>query len=235
MLDKYNVEKCKLIDVVYKVFVSDDLVLVDFVSVFYDWGVVEDIVGYFVEELIGFVCDVWQDFQNYDFGIYWVSIIDFKFRVKGDKVKNLMVVEVVNDNMLFLVDLVMDELQDSKLEVYLVLYLIFIVEWDDDGKLIFVIVWKKLLKCKDWQESVIYIYVICFDNLIYCEVLQVYFDKVLINVCVVVNDFKLMQECLGEVIDIYKIIEIFGSSDELWEVIYFLEWMENDNFIFFGM
>jgi glutamate dehydrogenase len=50
-----------------------------------------------------------------------------------------------------------------------------------------------------------------------------------------VNDFKPMQERLGEAIDTYKTTQILGSSDELWEAIHFLEWMEKDNFIFLGM
>lgn len=235
MPDKHDVEKRKLIDAVHKALESDDPALAGFASAFYDRGAAEDIVGYSAEELTGFARDAWQDFQNHDLGTHRVSITDPKFKAKGDKAKNLTVVEVVNDNMPFLVDSVMDELQDSKLEVHLVLHPIFIVERDDNGVLTSAIARKKPPKRKDRQESVIHIHVTRLDDPTQREALQARLDKVLTNVRAVVNDFKPMQERLGEAIDTYKTTQIPGSSDELWEAIHFLEWMENDNFIFLGM
>jgi glutamate dehydrogenase len=67
--------------------------------------------------------------------LHRVSMSDPSFKTKGGKAKNLTVIEIVNDNMPFLVDSVMDELQDSKLEVHLVLHPIFIVERDENGTL----------------------------------------------------------------------------------------------------
>ena len=67
------------------------------------------------------------------------------------------------------------------------------------------------------------------------EELKARLDKVLNDVRSVVSDFKPMQERLAEAIDTYKTTQIPSSSDDLWEAIHFLEWMENDNFIFLGM
>jgi glutamate dehydrogenase len=119
MPDKHDVEKLKLIDAVHQKLSKKDPNLAEFVNAFYDRGAAEDLVTYSAEELTGFAMDAWQDFQSHDLGTHRVSISDPSFKTKGGKTKNLTVIEIVNDNMPFLVDSVMDELQDSKLEVHL--------------------------------------------------------------------------------------------------------------------
>ena len=235
MPDKHDVEKLKLIDAVHQKLSKKDPSLAEFVNAFYDRGAAEDLVTYSAEELTGFAMDAWQDFQSHDLGTHRVSISDPSFKTKGGKTKNLTVIEIVNDNMPFLVDSVMDELQDSKLEVHLVLHPIFIVERDEKGALISAIGRKKPAKRKDRQESLIHIHVTRIDDAEQRNALETRLNTVLNNVRSVVNDFKPMQERLGEAIDTYKTTQILGSSDELWEAIHFLEWMEKDNFIFLGM
>jgi len=127
MPDKHDVEKLKLIDAVQATLSQKDPALAEFARAFYDRGAAEDLVTYTAEELIGFVTDAWQDFQNHELGTHRVSISDPAFKTQSKKIKGLSVIEIVNDNMPFLVDSVMDELQESKLEVHLVLHPIYIV------------------------------------------------------------------------------------------------------------
>lgn len=235
MPDKHDVEKSKLIDAVHASLANENPALADFSRAFYDRGAAEDLVDYTADELTGFVREAWKDFQEHNLGTHRVSISDPTFKAKGTKAKNLTVIEVVNDNMPFLVDSVMDELQDSKLEVHLVLHPIFIVDRDEKGCLKSAIGRKKPPKRRDRQESVIHIHVTRIDSEDQKTALDERLNTVLNNVRSVVADFKPMQERLGEAIDTYKTTQIPGSSDELWEAIHFLEWMENDNFIFLGM
>ncbi|WP_417711327.1 NAD-glutamate dehydrogenase [Roseibium aggregatum] len=235
MPDKHDVEKLKLIDAVQATLNQEDPALAEFSSAFYDRGAAEDLVAYTAEELIGFARDAWQDFQNHELGTHRVSIADPAFKAQGSKVKGVSVIEIVNDNMPFLVDSVMDELQDSKIEVHLVLHPIFIVERDENGVLTSAIARKKPPKRTDRQESLIHIHVTRIDSPEARAALKARLDKVLSDVRAVVSDFKPMQERLAEAIDTYKTTQIPGSSDDLWEAIHFLEWMENDNFIFLGM
>ncbi len=235
MPDKHDVEKRKLIDAVHENLVNADPDLADFARAFYDRGAAEDLVTYSAEELTGFAKDAWQDFKSHQLGTHRVSISDPGFKAKGDKASNLTVIEIVNDNMPFLVDSVMDELHDSKLEVHLVLHPIFIVERDDKGVLTSAVARKKPAKRKDQQESLIHIHVTRIDDAGQRQALEDRLNTVLGNVRAVVTDFKPMQERLAEAIDTYKTTQIMGSSDELWEAIHFLEWMEKDNFIFLGM
>ena len=235
MPDKHDVEKLKLIDAVQATLAKEDPALAEFSRAFYDRGAAEDLVAYTAEELIGFVRDAWQDFQTHELGTHRVSIADPAFKAQGSKVKGVSVIEIVNDNMPFLVDSVMDELQESKIEVHLVLHPIFIVERNGKGKLTSAIARKKPPKRTDRQESLIHIHVTRIDTDEARAALKARLDKVLTDVRSVVADFKPMQERLAEAIDTYKTTQIPGSSDELWEAIHFLEWMENDNFIFLGM
>lgn len=235
MPDKHNVEKQNLIGAVHKALAGEDPALADFANAFYERGAAEDIVDYSAQELTEFARGAWMDFKNHDLGTHRVSIFDPGFKAKGGKAKNLTVIEIVNDNMPFLVDSVMDELQASKLDVHLVLHPIYIVERDETGRLTSAISRKKPPKRKDRQESVIHIHVTRLDDADQREALRQRLDKVLGDVRSVVNDFKAMQERLGEAIDTYKTTQIPGSSDELWEAIHFLEWMEKGNFIFLGM
>ncbi|QFS97088.1 NAD-specific glutamate dehydrogenase [Labrenzia sp. THAF191b] len=235
MPDKHDVEKLKLIDAVQATLNQEDPALAEFSRAFYDRGAAEDLVAYTAEELTGFARDAWQDFQNHELGTHRVSIADPAFKAQGSKVKGVSVIEIVNDNMPFLVDSVMDELQESKIEVHLVLHPIFIVERDDNGTLTTATARKKPPKRTDRQESLIHIHVTRIDSPEARAALKARLDKVLSDVRSVVSDFKPMQERLAEAIDTYKTTQIPGSSDELWEAIHFLEWMENDNFIFLGM
>jgi glutamate dehydrogenase len=235
MPDKHDVEKLKLIDAVQATLSQEDPALAEFARAFYDRGASEDLVAYTADELIGFARHAWQDFQNHDLGTHRVSIEDPAFQAAGKKINGVTVVEIVNDNMPFLVDSVMDELQESKIEVHLVLHPIFIVEREENGVLASAIARKKPPKRTDRQESLIHIHVTRIDSPEARAALKARLDKVLGDVRSVVDDFKPMQERLGEAIDTYKTTQIPGSSDELWEAIHFLEWMENDNFIFLGM
>ncbi|MCR9055755.1 NAD-glutamate dehydrogenase [Roseibium album] len=235
MPDKHDVEKIKLIDAVHAGLKEKDPALVEFASAFFDRAAAEDLVTYTAEELCGFVVDAWQDFQNHELGTHRVGITDPASSGKNPRIDNLTVIEIVNDNMPFLVDSVMDELQGSKLEIHLVLHPIFIVERDEKGKLLSAVGRKKPAKRKDRQESLIHIHVTRIDSEEARTALRERLDNVLNSVRSVVDDFKPMQERLAEAIDTFKTTQIPGSSDDLWEAIHFLEWMENNNFIFLGM
>ncbi len=235
MPDKHDVEKLKLIDAVHATLDKEDSDIAEFARAFYNRAAAEDLVAYSSEELTAFVRHAWQDFQKHELGTHRVSLTDPCFKAAGNRAGELTVIEIVNDNMPFLVDSVMDELQESKMEVHLVLHPIFIVDRDDSGKLISAIHRKKPAKRKDRQESLIHIHVTRMDSDEDREDLRQRLNNVLNSVRSVVADFKPMHERLAEAIDIYKTTQIPGSSDELWEAIHFLEWMENDNFIFLGM
>ena len=235
MPDTHDLAKKELIAAVHAQLAKDNAEAADFAAHFFDRGAAEDIVCYTADELAGFARHAWNDFQDHGLGTHRVSISDPDFKAKGGRAKDLTVIEVVNDNMPFLVDSVMDELQESKLEVQLVLHPIYIVDRSADGRLTSAIGRNKPPKRTDRQESLIHIHVSRIDSPEEREAITARLDKVLNDVRAAVNDFRPMQERIEEAIDTYKTTQIPGSSDELWEAIHFLEWMAAGNFIFLGM
>ena len=235
MPESREAEKIQLIEKVHAFLTKEDKALADFADAFFARGAAEDLVAYTHEELCGFARLAWRDFQSHDLGTHRVSISNPAFNVPGEKAGELTVVEVVNDNMPFLVDSVMDELQESKLEVHLVLHPTYIVERDKKGKLKSAVLPKRKAKRSDRQESLIHIHVARMDSEEARAALEERLNLVLKDVRSAVRDFKPMQERLAEAIDTYKTTGIDGSNDEMWEAIHFLEWMAGNNFIFLGM
>lgn len=235
MPDKREPAKTKLISATISKLKKESEALADFASAFYTRGAAEDLVVYSVDELAEFAKIAWKDFQTHSLGTHRVSVSNPSIKAKDGRASELTVIEIMNDNMPFLVDSVMDELQESKLEVHLVLHPIYIVDRDAKGKLISAKERKRTPKHDDCQESLIHIHVTRIDSKDARQDLENRLNTVLNDVRAVVKDFRPMRERLQEAIDSYKTAQLDGSSDELWEAIHFLEWMAKDNFIFLGM
>ncbi|MTI44062.1 glutamate dehydrogenase (NAD) [Roseibium hamelinense] len=237
MPDKREAEKNALISQAISLLPDQDGPLPEFTKAFYARGAAEDLVTYTAEDLAGYAKLAWEDFQNHELGTHRVSISNPSLKVKGGTDPEITVVEIVNDNMPFLVDSVMDELQDSRLDVRLVLHPVFVVERDANGTLTSAMGHKRPPKRSDRQESLIHIHVARLESAEERDALKGRLDSVLSDVRATVVDFKPMQERLADAISTYKFktTQFEGNNDELWEAIHFLEWMANDNFIFLGM
>ncbi|WP_417687439.1 NAD-glutamate dehydrogenase [Roseibium sp.] len=235
MPDSRDVAKAGLIEALFEKLKGDDQAFADFTREFYLRGAAEDLVTYTEDELIGFARYAYSDFKLHPKGTHRVSVANPEFEASGGKVSELTVVEVVNDNMPFLVDSVMAELQDSRLEVHLVLHPIFNVERDSNGKLISASGKKKGAPREDDQESLIHIHVSRIDTPEARAELESRLDAVLGDVRSAVHDWKPMHKRLVGAINTYKTAQQTAGGDDLWEAIHFLEWMANENFIFLGM
>ncbi|MEP4032088.1 NAD-glutamate dehydrogenase [Roseibium polysiphoniae] len=235
MPDSREVAKMGLIEAIHQTLQKEDPALADFAREFYTRGAAEDLVTYSQAELIGFAKHAFADFQMHPRGTHRVDVTNPAFKADGNKATELTVVEIVNDNMPFLVDSVMAELQDSRLEVHLVLHPIFNVERNADGALISATGKKKGAPREEDQESLIHIHVTRLDSEAAREELAARLDAVLKDVRSAVQDWTPMHKRLLTAINTYKTAQLEGSSDELWEAIHFLEWMANDNFILLGM
>ncbi len=235
MPDSREVAKNKLIQTIQKKLKAESQELSDFAGEFYTRGAAEDLVAYSESELIGFAKHAFADFQTHPRGTHRVSVANPAFKADGNKAGDLTVVEIVNDNMPFLVDSVMAELQDSRLEVSLVLHPIFNVERNPDGTLVAATGKKQGAPREEDQESLIHVHIARIDSEEDRQALQDRLNAVLKDVRSAVSDWKPMHKRLTRAINTYKTAQLNSSSDELWEAIHFLEWMANENFIFLGM
>lgn len=235
MPDRQEATKEKLIKSIQKQLKAKDPGLATFARDFYARGAAEDIVNYSDAELIGFVESAYADFSTHAKGSHRVRVYNPDFPGDGVAASELTVVEIINDNMPFLVDSVMAELQDSRYEVNLVLHPIFNVERDKTGKLKSVSAKKQGSPREDDQESLIHIHIPRIESEDNRTSLQSRLDAVLKDVRAAVQDWHPMHKRLHKAINAYKTIQVNTNSDELWEAIHFLEWMANNNFIFLGM
>ncbi|MTH97171.1 NAD-glutamate dehydrogenase [Roseibium sp. RKSG952] len=237
MPDKRETEKSNIIAQTVTLLSGEDAALADFGKALYRNAAAEDLVTYTAEELCGFARVAWEDFQSHDLGTHRVSVFNPNFKTKRGTEKEITIVEIVNDNMPFLVDSVMDELQESKLDVQLVLHPLYVVERTEDGKLVSAVSHKKPPKRSDRKESLIHIHIGRLDSEEERDALIARLNEVLADVRAAVTDFRPMRERLADAIGTYKYraTQLDGNTDELWEAIHFLEWMEKGNFIFLGM
>ncbi|MFD1697679.1 NAD-glutamate dehydrogenase [Roseibium aestuarii] len=235
MPDKTEISKTRMIEALVARLSGESEDLASFAREFYLRGAGEDLVAYSEDELIAFARTAYEDFQIHDKGTHRVTVANPSFKAKGHKAGEVTVIEIVNDNMPFLVDSVMAELQDSRLEVHLVLHPIFSIERDASGKLISATGKKRGAPREEDQESLIHIHVTRIDSAEVRDGLKARLDAVLKDVRAAVEDWDPMQKRLRRAINTYKTTQATGAGDELWEAIHFLEWMAADNFIFLGM
>src|SRR5215471_15449180 len=144
--------------------------------------------------------------------------------------KAISVIEIVNDDMPFLVDSVMGELAERRLDVRLVAHPMFAVK-RDNGKLV-------ALGAPDAQskrESFIHIHLASLiDDAKREEVVRA-LEVVLGEVRVAVHDWKTMRERVEAIISELKSNPPPLRVDEIAEAIQFLQWLLADNFTFLGL
>ncbi len=210
--------------------------IASFAREFYARGAAEDLVTYSREELVAFVQEAWKDIAAHPMGTHRIHVFNPDFKVNVARAGDITVVEIVNDNMPFLVDSVLAELQDSGLEVHLVLHPILLVERDDAGALVACHETAEAGgKAEVRRESLIHIHVARIDTDIEIAALEKRLDRVMSDVRQAVADWQTMMARLKTAIDTYKNNPPPFVVDELAEAVQFLEWVEADNFILLGM
>ncbi|MBI4274172.1 MAG: NAD-glutamate dehydrogenase, partial [Rhizobiales bacterium] len=153
----------------------------------------------------------------------------------GEHLDRISTIEIVNDDMPFLVDSVMAEIAARGLHVALVVHPVFAVKRDAAGKLI------KLSKrdaadaAGSARESFIHIHVERIDDEVRrTEAVQA-LEQVLRDVRVCVQDWKAMLARMHELIADLKANPPPLPVDEIAEAVQFLEWLLANNFTFLGM
>jgi len=143
------------------------------------------------------------------------------------------VIEIVNDDMPFLVDSVTAELSRQGLIVYLVIHPVIQVHRDASGAL------KKIIPKKESgdgfnTESVMSIEVSQQRDPARLKELEKAVKAVLVDVKYAVADWRTMRNRVQEIIDEMKLRYAEGAAAEVAEAQDFLQWLHDDNFTFLG-
>ena len=156
-----------------------------------------------------------------------------RYRQIGGKAIVSTLIEILNDDMPFLVDSVMGEVLVRDVTVQLVLHPILKVERGQDGRLTSVNGLGEKQQ-PQVQESFIQVYLDPIDDRTAAD-LVAELDRILVQVRLAVADWRAMLSRLRELIETYRSAPLPVSEPERQESIAFLEWLEAGNFTFLGV
>jgi len=141
------------------------------------------------------------------------------------------VLEILNDDMPFLVDSVLGELAERGLDIRLVAHPVFTVDRDETGRLV---AFKGTRKGDGRRESFIQIHVAGLQGAAERAEIVAALEGVLADVRVAVQDWRAMLARVSEVTADLKANPPPLPADEIAEAVQFLQWIAADNFTLLG-
>jgi len=164
-----------------------------------------------------------------------VRLIDLEIEREGRR-RDVTVLEVVNDNMPFLLDSTLAELVDQGYEPYLVAHPILAVERDAEGALVRLVgeaTAAARLGVK--RESFIHVHLPRIDDAETRNRLIEAMRRVHKDVALAVHDWSSMRARITEIVQNYRLNPPPLPDDEVREAVAFLDWIARDNFTFLGL
>jgi glutamate dehydrogenase len=205
-----------------------------FLVQFFGRTAADDLVRYKAEQLAQLAQAAWAFIGTRRPGAPKIRFADLPAGDGGDGGKAVCVIEIVNDDMPFLVDSVLSELAERGLAVRLVAHPVFTVERDAAGQLVALGAAAPRAPGA-LRESFMHIHLEhAGDETRRTEIVQA-IEQVLAQVRVCVQDWRAM---LGRVADVVADLKANPPPivvDETAEAIQFLEWLLADNFTFIGL
>jgi glutamate dehydrogenase len=217
----------------------------DFVAGLFAYAVPEDLMRYGARELAEVAADAWALLSVREPGTPNIRFaspdVQAGYAPKDrpdsrpkNRPKTVSVLEIVNDDMPFLVDSVMGELSERGIEISLVLHPVFTVERDVVGRLT-AFKGAKPATGGALRESFIHLHTERIDDDKRRAEIVLAIEKVLRDVRLCVEDWRAMMARVGELIAGLKAHPPPLPVAEIAEAIQFLEWLEADNFTFLGI
>jgi glutamate dehydrogenase len=164
-----------------------------------------------------------------------VRLFDFEIEREGRR-QDVTVLEIVNDNMPFLLDSTLAEVVDQGYEPLLVAHPILAVERDSNGTLVRLVgEATAALRLGVKRESFIHIHLPRIDDLETRTRLIEAMRLVHRDVSVAVHDWPGMRARIAEIVHNYRLNPPPLPDDEVREAIAFLDWISRDNFTFLGL
>ncbi|MFZ1924323.1 MAG: NAD-glutamate dehydrogenase [Xanthobacteraceae bacterium] len=197
----------------------------DFITVLFGHAVPEDLVRYSADELAAMAERSWAFLAERVPGSPKIRFED------AAAPRGISVLEIVNDDMPFLVDSVAAELNQRGLDIRLFVHPVFAVEREHAGKLVD---FKGARRSDGLRESFIYVHVeAAADAQRRLELVGALKD-VLADVRAAVADWRPMQARIRAIIAELRENPPPLAVDEIAEAVQFLEWIADDNFTLLG-
>ena len=164
-----------------------------------------------------------------------IRLFDFEIEREGRR-QDVTVLEIVNDNMPFLLDSTLAEIVDEGYEPLLVAHPILAVERDASGALVRLVgEATAALRLGVKRESFIHIHLPRIDD---PETRTRLIDTMRLvhnDVAVAVHDWPGMRARVAEIVHNYRLNPPPLPEDEVKEATAFLDWISRDNFTFLGL
>src|SRR5215467_4509499 len=200
----------------------------DFVMQMFARTAPEDLVRYDASEIAEIAAGTWRFLGERQPHTPKIQIGSTQ-STPGQRLKSVSIVEILNDDMPFLVDSVMAELTEQGFDPHLVLHPRFDVEREATGRLV------AIPGTNPRRESLIQVHVDRIDDEDVRTALVIALDNVLTDVRRAVDDWKRMLERVEVLITELETGLPALRSDDLGESIEFLRWLMDDNFTFLGV
>ena len=205
----------------------------DFVALLFGRAAPEDLVGYDAAELAALAGAAWAFVATRKAGAPKIRIEQPKVS-DGEHLKSISVIEIVNDDMPFLVDSVMSELTERGLAPRLVVHPILAVSRDKAGKLT-AAPGEAGRKKDEARESFLHVHVARIEDAGRLAAIAQGLERVLAEVRRCVQDWRPMVRRVNDVIQDLKSNPPPVPVDDIAEAIQFLEWVAADNFTLLGV
>ncbi|MBS1180936.1 MAG: gdhB [Proteobacteria bacterium] len=196
----------------------------------YGKGAAEDVVAYTASELVAFAEGAMASLSLRVPGIHSIRIHNPVWDDDASHRKAVTVVDILNDNMPFLVESVMQELTGAGIEVRLMVHPILSVVRGMSGRLLSI---GDDLDAN--RESFIHIHIARLPDAIAAAQLETRLDGLLTEVRAAVDDWPRMQALVKSVINVYRHTPPPLPPEAVAEAVEFLNWLNADNFTFLGL
>ncbi|MDR3422342.1 MAG: NAD-glutamate dehydrogenase [Xanthobacteraceae bacterium] len=197
----------------------------DFLTELYGNTAPEDIEHYRPEELAAIGEQAWSFLLEREPGAPKIGFAPARLT------PSVSVLDILNDDMPFLVDSVLAELSERGLDIRLVVHPVFTIERDVAGRMT---AFKGTRKGEGHRESFIHVHVAGMDAAEDRAAVVRALEEVLADVRVCVQDWRAMLARASEVAAELKANPPPLPAEEIAEAIHFLQWIMADNFTLLG-
>src|SRR3984885_11326716 len=197
----------------------------NFLAELYAQALADDLQHYAPDELAGLTEQAWSFLQTREPGAAKIGFAP----VASSSAEAIL--QIVNDDMPFLVDSVLGELGERGLDIRLLAHPVFTVERDQAGKLT---AFKGARKSQGSRESYIHILTGGTENEGERAEIMRTLHQILTEAAVCVHDWRAMLARVGEVVADLQSSPPPLAADEIAEAIQFLQWLATDNFTLLG-
>jgi glutamate dehydrogenase len=204
----------------------------DFVAALFAYAVPEDLMRYDPRQLAELAASAWSLLAVRKPGVPKIRLEAFD-PAGHERPRNDSVLEIVNDDMPFLVDSVLAELAERGIEVRFVVHPVLSVARDAAGRLTAFKGAKPAAGAL--RESVIYIHTERIEEEARRAEIVEAIERVLVDVRLCVQDWRAMTARVADMVAELKANPPPLPAAEIAEAVAFLEWLADNNFTFLGI